>query len=84
MSFAQGFSLSDSADFPRGVQTDLDLDSLAEDEIADAIPDLLSDYSAECRDWTVVAGEHWKQARWTRAEDVLQSGIRCKFQVRIL
>ncbi|WWC69705.1 uncharacterized protein I206_103648 [Kwoniella pini CBS 10737] len=58
-----------------GIQTDLDLNSLAEDEIAAVIPDMLADYSAECRDWTLIASEHWKQGRWVRAEELLRRGI---------
>ncbi|WVF72375.1 hypothetical protein IAT40_007190 [Kwoniella sp. CBS 6097] len=58
-----------------GIQTDLDLNSLAEDEIAAVIPDMLADYSAECRDWTLIASEHWKQSRWTRADEILSRGI---------
>ncbi|WVW83420.1 hypothetical protein I302_105440 [Kwoniella bestiolae CBS 10118] len=58
-----------------GIQTDLDLNSLAEDEIAAVIPDLLVDYSAECRDWTLIASEHWRQQRWARAEELLKRGI---------
>ncbi|RXK39956.1 RNA polymerase-associated protein CTR9 [Tremella mesenterica] len=58
-----------------GIQTDLDLDTLGDDEVADVIPDLLADYSAECRDWTLIAGEHWRRSRWSRAEDLLQKGI---------
>ncbi|WVR04975.1 hypothetical protein IAU60_001987 [Kwoniella sp. DSM 27419] len=58
-----------------GIQTDLDLNSLAEDEIAAVIPDMLADYSAECRDWTLIASEHWKQNRWTRADEILSKGI---------
>ena len=61
----------------RGIQTDLDLDDLADEDIAGAIPDLLTDYSAECRDWTLVAGEHWKQGRWTRVEELLIKGLEC-------
>jgi hypothetical protein len=61
----------------RGVQTDLDLDSLADTEIADAIPHLLADYSAECKDWTVVAAEHWKKGRWDRVDELLNAGFRC-------
>ncbi|WWC85242.1 uncharacterized protein L201_000104 [Kwoniella dendrophila CBS 6074] len=58
-----------------GIQTDLDLNSLAEDEIAAVIPDMLADYSAECRDWTLIASEHWKQERWARTEELLRRGI---------
>ncbi|KAK6902689.1 hypothetical protein I203_107948 [Kwoniella mangroviensis CBS 8507] len=58
-----------------GIQTDLDLNSLAEDEIAAVIPDMLVDYSAECRDWTLIASEHWKQGRWARTEELLKRGI---------
>ncbi|WWC61402.1 uncharacterized protein I303_103985 [Kwoniella dejecticola CBS 10117] len=58
-----------------GIQTDLDLNSLAEDEIATVIPDMLADYSAECRDWTLIASEHWKQSRWSRAEELLRRGV---------
>ncbi|WRT66885.1 uncharacterized protein IL334_003848 [Kwoniella shivajii] len=58
-----------------GIQTDLDLNSLAEDEIAAVIPDMLADYSAECRDWTLIASEHWKQERWSRTEELLRRGI---------
>jgi len=65
------------ADKLRGVQTDLDLDSLADDEIADAIPHLLVDYAAECKDWTTVAGEHWKKGRWGRVDEILNAGVRC-------
>lgn len=61
------------------MQTDLDLDSLADSEIADAIPHLLADYSAECKDWTVVAGEHWKKGRWARVNEVLDAGFKCEF-----
>lgn len=65
-------------DYFSGVQTDLDLDSLADDEIADAIPHLLVDYSAECKDWTTIAGEHWKKGRWDRVDEILNAGVRCK------
>ena len=66
----------------RGVQTDLDLDSLADNEIADAIPHLLTDYSAECKDWTVVAGEHWKKGRWDRVDELLNAGFKCMLSLR--
>ncbi|KAK8870014.1 hypothetical protein IAR55_000584 [Kwoniella newhampshirensis] len=58
-----------------GIQTDLDLNSLEDDEIAAVIPDMLADYSAECRDWTLIASEHWKQSRWSRADELLHRGI---------
>ncbi|RSH95616.1 hypothetical protein EHS25_000708 [Saitozyma podzolica] len=58
-----------------GIQTDLDLDSLGDAEIADAIPYMLADYSAECKDWTLVAWEHWKQGRFQRAQELLGKGI---------
>jgi RNA polymerase-associated protein CTR9 len=74
--------LKAQADLNRGVQTDLDLDSLADDEIADAIPHLLVDYAAECKDWTTVAGEHWKKGRWGRVDEILNAGVRCKLPVR--
>lgn len=61
-----------------GIQTDLELDTLAEADIADAIPDLLVDYSAECKDWTIIAREHWRCERWARAEDLLLKGIKCR------
>jgi RNA polymerase-associated protein CTR9 len=59
-----------------GIQTDLELDTLADPEVADAIPDLLADYSAECKDWTLIAGEHWRLDRRARAEELLQRGIK--------
>lgn len=63
---------------PGGVQVDIDLDQLAEAEVADALPDLLTDYSAECKDWTMFAGEHWRSGRFSRAEELLLSGVKCK------
>jgi hypothetical protein len=54
------------------------LDTLADDEIADAIPHLLVDYSAECKDWTTIAGEHWKKGRFDRVNEILTAGVRCK------
>lgn len=66
------------ADEFSGIQTDLDLDSLGDAEVADAIPYLLTDYSAECKDWTLIAGEHWRQKRFDRAEELLNKGLQCK------
>lgn len=43
--------------------------------MADVIPDLLADYAAECKDWTFLAGEHWRQKRWDRALDLLGKAI---------
>lgn len=62
-----------------GIQTDLDLDSLADAEVAEVVPDLLSDYQAECKDWTLIAREHWRAGRWARAEDLLNKGIKCMY-----
>lgn len=67
-----------------GIQTDLDLDSLGDAEVADAIPYLLTDYSAECKDWTLIAGEHWRQKRFDRAEELLTKGIQCERQRGLL
>lgn len=39
---------------------------------------MLADYSAECKDWTLVAGEHWKQGRFQRAQELLGKGIQCE------
>lgn len=64
----------------RGIQTDLDLNDLADNDISNAIPDLLSDYSAECRDWTLIAREHWIQGRWTRVEELLTRGLQCELE----
>lgn len=64
----------------RGIQTDLDLNSIGEDEVADVLPDLLTDYAAELKDWTKLASEHWKQGRMKRAEDLLSRGITCRFR----
>ncbi|WVQ78211.1 hypothetical protein IAT38_000294 [Cryptococcus sp. DSM 104549] len=58
-----------------GIQTDLDLDSLADDETASVIPDMLAEYAAECRDWTLIASEHWRQGRYARAEEILVRGV---------
>lgn len=63
---------------PGGVQTEIQFKDLAEDEAAEVIPDLLIDYQAECKDWTAVAREHWRCARWKHAADVLQKGIKCE------
>ncbi|KAL7422109.1 protein required for normal CLN1 and CLN2 G1 cyclin expression [Cryptotrichosporon argae] len=58
-----------------GIQTDFDLDTLADPEVADVIPDMLVDYSAECKDWTMIAGEHWRCGRIQRAEELLARGL---------
>ncbi|TYJ55344.1 hypothetical protein B9479_003959 [Cryptococcus floricola] len=58
-----------------GVQTDLDLDSLDQDQIADIIPDMLTDYAVECREWTIIAGEHLAKKRYQRALDLLNRGV---------
>ncbi|ORY32073.1 putative Pol II transcription elongation factor [Naematelia encephala] len=58
-----------------GVQTDIDLDTLGDEEIANVIPELLADYAAEVRDWTLLAGEHWRQGRMERVQDLLLRGI---------
>ena len=47
--------------------------------MADVIPDLLADYAAECKDWTFLAGEHWRQKRWGRALDLLGKAIQRVF-----
>ncbi|AAW41751.1 hypothetical protein CNBB5210 [Cryptococcus deneoformans B-3501A] len=58
-----------------GVQTDVDLDSLAQDEVADIIPVMLADYESECRDWTLIASEHWREGRWNRVMDLLERAV---------
>lgn len=58
-----------------GVQTDLDLTTLDDSEVADVLPDMLVDYSAECKDWTFLAREHWQCGRVARVEELLQRGI---------
>lgn len=55
---------------------------MAEDEIADAIPHLLADYAADCKDWTVVASEHWRKSRWERVDEILQAGFKCMTTAR--
>lgn len=60
----------------RGVQTDIDLDDLANPDVAEAIPEMLAEYAADCKDWTLIAGEHWKMSRWDLAEEMLVSAIR--------
>ncbi|EKD03885.1 Pol II transcription elongation factor [Trichosporon asahii var. asahii CBS 8904] len=61
---------------PGATEVDIDLDTLGEAEVADALTDLLTDYSAECKEWTLFAGEHWRAGRFERAEQVLLSGIK--------
>lgn len=61
-----------------GIQTDLDLDTLNDPEVAEVLPDLLADYSAECKDWTLIAREHWRCGRWNRAQDLLDKGVSCE------
>lgn len=63
---------------PGGIQTEIQLKDLGDDENAEIIPDLLVDYQAECKDWTAVAREHWRSARWKHAEDILHRGIKCR------
>jgi hypothetical protein len=60
-----------------GVQTDLDLDTLGQEDMADAMPYLLADYKAKSKDWTLLAGEHWRQGRYDRAEELMVKGISC-------
>lgn len=60
------------------MQTEINLNELDNPEIADVIPDLLSDYAVECKDWTLFAAEHWKQGRWDRVQDMLQKAINCQ------
>ena len=60
------------------MQTDVDLDSLAQDEVADIIPVMLADYESECRDWTLIASEHWREGRWNRVMDLLERAVSCK------
>ncbi|WVQ89256.1 hypothetical protein IAS59_003009 [Cryptococcus gattii] len=55
--------------------TDVDLDSLAQDEVADIIPVMLADYESECRDWTLIASEHWREGRWNRVMDLLERAV---------
>lgn len=62
-----------------GIQTDLDLDTLNDPEVAEVLPDLLADYSAECKDWTLIALEHWRSGRWSRAQDLLNKGSSCEW-----
>jgi RNA polymerase-associated protein CTR9 len=62
-----------------GIQTDIDLDTLHDPETADAIPFLLADYAAECKDWTLLAGEHWRQGRFDMAEELLKSAVTCEW-----
>jgi RNA polymerase-associated protein CTR9 len=64
------------ADIFRGIQTDIDLDDLSKPEVAEVIPELLTEYSAECRDWTTIAGEHWKMSRWEYAQELLETAIK--------
>lgn len=66
---------------PGAIQVDIDLDTLGEADVADALTDLLTDYSAECKEWTLFAGEHWRAGRFERAEEVLLSGIKCEYGV---
>jgi hypothetical protein len=69
----------------RGVQTEIDLDTLGDEDIAEVIPELLADYSAECKDWTLFAGEHWKCKRWDRAEELLVKAIQRElFDARVI
>lgn len=63
---------------PGATEVDIDLDTLGEAEVADALTDLLTDYSAECKEWTLFAGEHWRSGRFERAEQVLLGGIKCE------
>jgi len=41
---------------------------------------MLAEHLAECRDWTLIAREHWMQGRWVRAEEVLSRGLKCECQ----
>lgn len=70
--------LSRRAHLSRGVQTDLDLDTIGDAETADVIPELLADYAADCNDWTALASEHWRQGRLDRAEELIRKGIECQ------
>ena len=63
---------------PGATEVDIDLDTLGEAEVADALTDLLTDYSAECKEWTLFAGEHWRAGRFERAEQVLLGGVKCE------
>jgi hypothetical protein len=66
-----------SADiFVRAVVTDLDLNDLSNPDVAEAVPDLLTDAGAACKDWTLIAGEHWKMGRWDRAEELLVAALK--------
>lgn len=65
--------------FARGVQTDVDLDDLSSDEVANILPEMLAEYGAEQRDWAIFAGEHWKQKRWPKAVELIQRGISCQW-----
>ncbi|WVO21784.1 uncharacterized protein IAS62_003097 [Cryptococcus decagattii] len=56
-------------------RTDVDLDSLAQDEVADIIPVMLADYESECHDWTFIASEHWREGRWNRVMDLLERAV---------
>ena len=60
-------------------ELDLDLATLSDPETADGILFLLEKENAESSYWTTVAGEHWRNANWGRAESVLQTGIKCVF-----
>ncbi|ORX39629.1 hypothetical protein BD324DRAFT_614410 [Kockovaella imperatae] len=58
-----------------GLQIDLDLDTIGNEDVVDVLPDLLTDYAAELKDWTKMASEHWRQGRIRKAQDLLERGI---------
>lgn len=62
----------------RGVETEIAFDQIGDVETAEVLPTLLREYGADCNDWTTLAGEHWRQGRMDRAEELIREGIKCE------